>query len=92
MGRHTETVAHTYGEDSELSFGDLLLKCLRISTAEIAADIAASEAAGISHEPATPRTTAASAAAKAKNDIRLRLVAEALGDDEAASPVRRSAR
>ena len=64
-----------YGEDSDLSFGQLLAKCLSFPMDEIKIDIANSEKAGtISPETrATSNSIATAVAAKGKQDTTVRL-------------------
>ena len=67
-----------YGEDSDLSFGQLLAMCLSFPAHEIALDIANSEKAGtISPETrATSNRIATAVAAKGKQDTAVRLHTE----------------
>ena len=62
-----------YGEDSNLSFGQLLAKCLSFPMAEIVTDIANSERAGITVPPPTSNSIATAVAAKGKQDTTVRL-------------------
>ena len=67
-----------YGEDSDLSFGQLLAKCLSFPMDEIKIDIANSEKVGtISPETrATSNSIATAVAAKGKQDTAYRLLTE----------------
>ena len=67
-----------YGEDSDLSFGQLLAKCLSFPMDEIEIDIANSEKVGtISPETrATSNSIATAVAAKGKQDTAVRLHTE----------------
>jgi len=72
MPRHTETVTHAYGTDSDLSFGALLLKCLTFPLHEIEIDAQRAMAAGI-ETGTTPASVELARAQRAKQDTALRL-------------------
>lgn len=73
MGRHTTTVIHSYGANSDLSFGELLVKCLTFPRAELEADYQSSLEAGNEVQPTTPERVEKAKAAKVKQDIGMRL-------------------
>ena len=73
MGRHNTAVTHSYGTDSDMSFGELLVKCLSFPRAELEADYGNSLEAGNEVQPTTLERVEKAKAAKVKQDIGMRL-------------------
>ena len=73
MPRHTQTVNYAYGTGGNLSFGELLVKCLSFPRAELEADYGNSLEAGNEVQPTTLERVEKAKAAKVKQDIGMRL-------------------